>query len=80
MGEADDLDGEQMRAPGEGEVMAAQWNKTGMGEQKSLTSDLDRMKAEQSGQRSEVQQSRREDVDVDGALGQTGGPATVEGR
>ncbi|KAI9676567.1 MAG: hypothetical protein M1817_000726 [Caeruleum heppii] len=78
--DADDLDGEQMRATGEGEIMEKQWNKTGMGEQGSLTSDLDRQKEEQRGKREAVMQSRSEGVDVDGALGQSGGPATVEGR
>ena len=42
----EDLDGEQMRATGEGEVMDAQFNKknAGWGEEGSFTSDLDRQK------------------------------------
>ncbi|KAI9847407.1 MAG: hypothetical protein M1837_002596 [Sclerophora amabilis] len=77
---ADEQDGEQMAAGGEGEIMRAQFEKTGQGEQKSLTSDLDRKKEEQSGLREEKIGQRREGVDVDGVLGQRGGPATVEGR
>ncbi|KAI9883368.1 MAG: hypothetical protein M1823_004858 [Watsoniomyces obsoletus] len=77
---ADELDGEQMRMPGEGEVMRAQANKTGTGEEKSLTSDLDRKKEEQQGRREQIQQQRQAAVEQGGALGQQGGPALVEGR
>ena len=67
----EDLDGEQMRAPGEGEVMDSQLNKknAGWGEQGSLTSDLDRQKAEQKGAREEVQDARRAGGNVDGGAG-----------
>lgn len=41
-------DGEQMRAAGDGDIAVAQEGKHGFGEQTSLTSDLDRKKAEQS--------------------------------
>ncbi|KAI9819619.1 MAG: hypothetical protein M1827_007069 [Pycnora praestabilis] len=75
-----ELEGEQMRAPGEGEIMAMQGKKTGMGEQKSLTSDLDRKKEEQAPERERIMGERKQGVDVDGALGDRGGPATVEGR
>jgi hypothetical protein len=53
----EDLEGEQMRAPGEGDVMDAQFNKknAGWGEQESLTSDLDRQKAEQRSAREGIQ-------------------------
>lgn len=71
---------EQMRPFGEGEVAAAQDTKTGFGEQKDLASDLDRKKAEQAAAREDVQQSREENFEVGGALGQEGGPAVVEGR
>ncbi|KAH7354649.1 hypothetical protein BKA65DRAFT_604829 [Rhexocercosporidium sp. MPI-PUGE-AT-0058] len=56
----EDLDGEQMRAPGEGEVMDAQFNKknAGWGEEGSFTSDLDRQKEEQRGAREEVMAKR----------------------
>ena len=64
----EDLDGEQMRAPGEGEVMDAQFDKknAGWGEQGSFTSDLDRLKAEQKDAREEVKAARQRGADVDG--------------
>jgi hypothetical protein len=67
----EDLDGEQMRAPGEGEVMDAQFNKknAGWGEQGSFTSDLDRQKAEQKGAREQLKAARQEGADVDGGAG-----------
>lgn len=67
----EDLDGEQMRAPGEGEVMDAQFDKrnAGWGEQNSLTSDLDRQKAEQKGAREEIQAQRNGGANVDGGAG-----------
>ncbi|KAI9744578.1 MAG: hypothetical protein M1818_002107 [Claussenomyces sp. TS43310] len=67
----EDLEGEQMRASGEGEVMDAQFDKknAGWGEQESLTSDLDRKRAEQDGARRKVKASRREGVNVDGGSG-----------
>jgi len=73
-------DAEQMAAPGEGEIAAAQDKKTGFGEQKDLASDLDRKKAEQAGAREQVKDMRSSGTDVGGDLGQTGGPAVVEGR
>lgn len=77
---ASELDGEQMRAPGEGDVMQRQFEKGGFGEQKDFTSDLDRKKAEQAGKREEIKSQRKEEVDVGGALGGRTGPAVVEGR
>ena len=74
-----ELDGEQMRAPGEGDVMQRQFEKGGFGEQEDLASDLDRKKAEQAGAREEIKSQRKENVDVGGALGQRTGPAVVEG-
>lgn len=67
----EDLEGEQMRAPGEGDVMNAQFNKknAGWGEQNSLTSDLDRKKAEQTEAREETKSSREHGEDVDGGAG-----------
>lgn len=67
----EDLDGEQMAAPGEGDVMNAQFNKkdAGWGEQQSLTSDLDRKKAEQKEARDDTQADRQEGVNVDGGAG-----------
>ncbi|KAL8824114.1 MAG: hypothetical protein Q9170_008248 [Blastenia crenularia] len=43
------LTGEQMRAPGEGDIASAQDNKHGFGEQADLASGLDRKKEEQQG-------------------------------
>ncbi|KAG0647975.1 hypothetical protein D0Z07_5682 [Hyphodiscus hymeniophilus] len=64
----EDLDGEQMRAPGEGEIMDAQLNKkdAGWGEQGSLTSDLDRQKAEQKDAREDMKEARGAGGNVDG--------------
>ena len=66
-----DLDGEQMRAPGEGDVMDSQVNKknAGWGEQGSLTSDLDRQKAEQTGARENMKEIRRGGADINGGAG-----------
>ena len=69
-----------MRAPGEGDVYNAQFSKSGFGEQNDLASDLDRKKQEQAGLREDVQDQRSRDVDVGGVLGQSKGPAVVEGR
>ncbi|ESZ91759.1 hypothetical protein SBOR_7866 [Sclerotinia borealis F-4128] len=67
----EDLDGEQMRAAGEGEVMAAQFDKknAGWGEEGSYTSDLDRQKAEQKEAREKIKNQREKGVDVDGGAG-----------
>lgn len=70
-GSVSDPDGEQMRAAGDGDIAVAQEGKHGFGEQSSLTSDLDRKKAEQAG----IKDGRRggggggEGVDVQGVLG-----------
>lgn len=65
---SDNLDGEQMTVLAEGAVMDAQKNKknAGWGEQDSLTSDLDRKKAEQQGAREEIQAERQGGYNVDG--------------
>jgi hypothetical protein len=67
----EDLDGEQMRAPGEGEVMNSQFDKknAGWGEQDSMTSDLDRQKAEQKGAREQVKQDRQDGTNADDSAG-----------
>ncbi|KAI9639972.1 hypothetical protein NHQ30_011641 [Ciborinia camelliae] len=67
----EDLDGEQMRAPGEGEIMAAQFDKrnAGWGEEGSYTSDLDRQKLEQKEAREKIKSQREQGVDVDGGAG-----------
>jgi hypothetical protein len=65
------LDGEQMRTPGEGDVMDAQFNKknAGWGEEGSYTSDLDRQKAEQRGAREEIKSARQNGANIDGGAG-----------
>ncbi|KAG4026260.1 hypothetical protein MFRU_043g00630 [Monilinia fructicola] len=67
----EDLDGEQMRASGEGDVMSAQFNKknAGWGEEGSYTSDLDRQKAEQKDARGKIKNQREQGIDVDGGAG-----------
>ena len=52
-----DLDGEQMRAPGEGEIYKAQFGKTGTAEEKQIGSDLDKKKAEQQEKRDAIKAS-----------------------
>ncbi|KAF6220278.1 hypothetical protein HO133_003410 [Letharia lupina] len=69
-GPVSNQEGEQMRAAGDGDIAAAQEGKHGFGEQTSLTSDLDRKKAEQA----EIKDERDGGgggggVDVQGALG-----------
>ncbi|KAH6670433.1 hypothetical protein B0J14DRAFT_628325 [Halenospora varia] len=61
----------QMRAPGEGEVMDAQFDKknAGWGGQANLTSDLDRQKAEQKSAREDIKAARNGGANVDGGLG-----------
>ena len=67
----EDLDGDQMAMLGEGDVMKAQLNKknAGWGEESSLTSDLDRKKAEQQDAREGIKAERREGHNVDGGAG-----------
>jgi len=67
----ENLEGEQMRAPGEGDVMNSQFNKknAGWGEEGSYTSDLDRQKAEQRGAREDIKSARQSGASVDGGAG-----------
>ena len=69
-GPVSNQEGEQMSAAGDGDIAVAQERKHGFGEQTSLTSDLDRKKAEQA----EIKDERGGagdggGVDVQGALG-----------
>jgi len=75
-----ELDAEQMAAPGERKVYEAvegqRGGKTGTGgEQPGLETDLDRKKREQAGLREEMKQARNYGVDVGGVLGQSSAPA-----
>lgn len=58
VGYTDPLEGEQMHMAGEGKVMAAQWHKTGFGEQESLTRDLESKKEEQREEREKRKEER----------------------
>lgn len=71
---SNELDGEQMRASGEGEVYDAQLNKTGFGEQGDLAAGLDRKREEQDRIKEErYGVSEKEDsVDVKGVVGGEG--------
>ncbi|KAF2132586.1 hypothetical protein P153DRAFT_283788 [Dothidotthia symphoricarpi CBS 119687] len=83
VGRHNELDGEQMAAPGEGRVAdaVAKGGKGmgGGGAEPDLASDLDRKKAEQAEAREAVKQSRS-DAQDGGALGQQGGPAHLIGN
>lgn len=63
------LTGEQMRAPGEGDVASAQDHKHGFGEQADLASGLDRKKEDQE---------QRLDHRHDGDSGGKGGPGGID--
>lgn len=66
-----------MRAPGEGDVRDIVDRKPGAtGSEASLTSDLDRKKAEQAPAREAIKEERKKEVDVAGILANRGGPAT----
>ncbi|KAF2152971.1 hypothetical protein K461DRAFT_131893 [Myriangium duriaei CBS 260.36] len=76
VGRHNELDAEQMAAPGEGRIASAVDKKPGAsGAQPGLESDLDRKKAEQAPAREAVKDQRQKEVDVGGVLGQRGGPA-----
>ncbi|GAM84190.1 hypothetical protein ANO11243_021830 [Dothideomycetidae sp. 11243] len=77
VGRQGENDGEQMAAPGEGKVADAVRRKPGAGGggAEGFESDLGRKKEEQAASREDVGRRREEDVDVAGALGQSGGPA-----
>ena len=69
-----DLEGEQMRAAGDGDIASAQDNKHGFGEQESLTAGLDRKREEQDRlkQGSIGGEGSDRGVDVQGAVGGPG--------
>lgn len=71
---SDELDGEQMRASGEGEVYNAQLNKTGFGEQGDLAAGLDRKREEQDRIKEERYgvSENGNSVDVEGVVGREG--------
>ncbi|KAF2270564.1 hypothetical protein CC78DRAFT_528317 [Lojkania enalia] len=78
VGRHNELDAEQMAAPGEGRVadaVAGRGAKGIGGEQPDLAADLDRKKAEQAEAREAIKSQRRQNANVGGVLGQQGGPA-----
>ncbi|KAF2172536.1 hypothetical protein M409DRAFT_50219 [Zasmidium cellare ATCC 36951] len=76
-----ELDAEQMGAPGEGKVASAVDRHPGAsGKEPGLETDLERKKAEQAGAREKVKEEKREGFDVGGVLGQRGGPAEAVGK
>lgn len=71
-----ELDADQMGAPGEGKVASAVDRQSGAsGKEPGLETDLDRKKAEQAPARKSVQEEKQHNFDVGGILGQRGGAA-----
>lgn len=76
MGREQELEAEQMAAPGEAKVANVVERKPGAtGGEQGLESDLDRKKREQAPMREAVEAEKEKEVDVGGVLGQRGGPA-----
>ncbi|KAI1102769.1 hypothetical protein F4804DRAFT_333927 [Jackrogersella minutella] len=67
VGRSRELDGDQMRAPGEGEVASAVERKSGAGgSQPDLAGDLDRKKEEQASKREAIKKQRSQGMAPDG--------------
>ena len=76
VGRHKELDGEQMRASGEGDVASVVDRKPGAtGGEGDLASDLDRKKAEQAPAREQRGEERRGEVDVQAVLKDRRAPA-----
>jgi hypothetical protein len=76
VGRNNELDADQMAAPGEGKIAAAVSGHPGAGgNEPGLETDLDRKKREQAPLREQVKVEKSENFDVGGILGQRGGPA-----
>lgn len=76
LGKEQELDADQMAAPGESKIRDAVMSKPGAsGGEQGLETDLDRKKREQAPMREKVEQEKQQSVDVGGILGQRGGPA-----
>ncbi|OCK93740.1 uncharacterized protein K441DRAFT_564421, partial [Cenococcum geophilum 1.58] len=84
VGRHNELDGEQIAAPGEGKVRGVVEGEDGRkgasGQQDDLTADIERKKAEQAPAREAMKQQREKIVDDGGALGLRGGPANLVGK
>lgn len=75
-GRNNELDADQMAAPGEGEIASAVDRSAGAGgSEQGMESDLDRKKAEQAPARQAEKEKKEGEFDVGGILGQRGGPA-----
>ncbi|KAI4209119.1 MAG: hypothetical protein LQ351_007925 [Letrouitia transgressa] len=72
-----DLTGEQMRAPGEGDIAQAQHTKQGFGEQPDLASDLDKKKEDQ--QRRLQERDYGNEAEKSGSLGEVDVKSAVGG-
>ncbi|TID16849.1 hypothetical protein E2P81_ATG09407 [Venturia nashicola] len=76
VGRNQELDAEQMAAPGEGKVASAVDRKPGAsGAEQGMETDLDRKKAEQAPLREGIKEEREKNIDVGGILGQRSAPA-----
>lgn len=74
--DSQELDAEQMGAPGEGKVESAVSRKPGAsGHEQGFETDLDKKKAEQAPARQQAKEEKQHELDVGGVLGQRGGPA-----
>ena len=79
-GKSQDVNAEQMAAPGEGDIASAvkggASTQAGGGKgEKGQETDLDRKKAEQAPGREQMKQEQKDEVNVGGVLSQRGGPA-----
>ncbi|KAE9978351.1 hypothetical protein EG327_007438 [Venturia inaequalis] len=76
VGRNQELDAEQMAAPGEGKIASAVDRKPGAsGAEPGMETDLDRKKAEQAPLREDIKEEREKKIDVAGILGQRSAPA-----
>lgn len=74
--DAQELEPDQMGAPGEGKVASAVQKPSGAaGGEQGLEADLDKKKEAQAPARKSIQAEKEKNVDVAGILGQRGGPA-----
>lgn len=74
--DSQELDAEQMGAPGEGKVASAVERSSGAsGSEQGLETDLERKKEEQASAREATKEDKQEKFDVAGVLGQRGGAA-----
>jgi hypothetical protein len=79
VGRHQELDAQQMAAPGEGDVYQAVEGRGGKsgasGNEPGMEENLERKKREQASDREAIKERRRRNIDVGGVLGQSSGPA-----